>query len=289
MSGVRIPSVTRGVRRYSDEHKQAPLAQLAEHRTLNPQVLGSSPRGRTISQAADHGQHPRRRPLLSPAAVPGCQSGCLTSPGARDLGSTRSPRCCPLRFLDHLIHHPGTLPSPQRDRRTGILGPLRTTRRHRSPRNPTADPPTRAGRRQPRRAPRQRRDDELSHTVRRLLFSYPNQGHPRTPNATSGRESFVPPEPHNGGVQHESPSAAHPRALDATTESSISAARSTINWSPPSVAGALGRPAYRSADNVPQRRAPRATEARIIEWLDGVAQRKVGSGHSLPLIADPGR
>ena len=25
----------------------APLAQLAEHRTLNPQVLGSSPRGRT--------------------------------------------------------------------------------------------------------------------------------------------------------------------------------------------------------------------------------------------------
>ncbi len=27
--------------------EQAPLAQLAEHRTLNPQVLGSSPRGRT--------------------------------------------------------------------------------------------------------------------------------------------------------------------------------------------------------------------------------------------------
>ncbi len=25
----------------------APLAQLVEHRTLNPQVLGSSPRGRT--------------------------------------------------------------------------------------------------------------------------------------------------------------------------------------------------------------------------------------------------
>ena len=28
----------------------APLAQLAEHRTLNPQVLGSSPRGRTPIQ-----------------------------------------------------------------------------------------------------------------------------------------------------------------------------------------------------------------------------------------------
>ena len=27
--------------------RHAPLAQLAEHRTLNPQVLGSSPRGRT--------------------------------------------------------------------------------------------------------------------------------------------------------------------------------------------------------------------------------------------------
>ncbi len=28
----------------------APLAQLVEHRTLNPQVLGSSPRGRTPIQ-----------------------------------------------------------------------------------------------------------------------------------------------------------------------------------------------------------------------------------------------
>ncbi len=28
----------------------APLAQLAEHRTFNPQVLGSSPRGRTVGE-----------------------------------------------------------------------------------------------------------------------------------------------------------------------------------------------------------------------------------------------
>ena len=40
----------------------APLAQLAEHRTLNPQVLGSSPRGRTpiaqlkISQVCETNQ-----------------------------------------------------------------------------------------------------------------------------------------------------------------------------------------------------------------------------------------
>ena len=33
----------------------APLAQLAEHRTLNPQVLGSSPRGRTTFS------YPKRR------------------------------------------------------------------------------------------------------------------------------------------------------------------------------------------------------------------------------------
>ena len=32
----------------------APLAQLAEHRTLNPQVLGSSPRGRTTDKKPRH-------------------------------------------------------------------------------------------------------------------------------------------------------------------------------------------------------------------------------------------
>ena len=56
MSGVQIPSVTRfdtnlPIASGGRFGGQAPLAQLAEHRTLNPQVPGSSPGGRTTNIA----------------------------------------------------------------------------------------------------------------------------------------------------------------------------------------------------------------------------------------------
>ena len=65
------PSVTPGVGCYPGRPR-APLAQLAEQRTLNPQVLGSSPRGGTHEgpgQSADQGLLGYRRGV--PNAIPG--------------------------------------------------------------------------------------------------------------------------------------------------------------------------------------------------------------------------
>ena len=69
--GFEAPSVTpvRSNRRADEPARltgrNAPLAELAEQRTLNPQVLGSSPRGRTKSQAS--GQIARHSlPIMSP-------------------------------------------------------------------------------------------------------------------------------------------------------------------------------------------------------------------------------
>src|SRR5256884_8579571 len=64
----------------------APLAQLAEQRTLNPRVRGSSPWRRTRDQGSDLAILPRSEPFSRPLWTLGCSVGALepldeTSPG----------------------------------------------------------------------------------------------------------------------------------------------------------------------------------------------------------------
>src|SRR5262245_8477311 len=71
---------------------RAPLAQLAEQRTLNPRVRGSSPWRRTLDQGSELGERSGSELLSCPLWSLVC-SWCAPEPAARS-GTVRA--CCPL-------------------------------------------------------------------------------------------------------------------------------------------------------------------------------------------------
>ena len=105
--------VERGRRRttLAGSQRRAPLAQLAEQRTLNPQVLGSSPRGRTAPKPARNGGFRRSRgqvvhsPIARPSRGVGGRALVGLVPGRRGRSERECGKSAPtpdeIRFRAH--------------------------------------------------------------------------------------------------------------------------------------------------------------------------------------------
>src|SRR2546430_1023779 len=93
-AGVRVPEnpIGDGPGRHAmvSDVANAPLAQLAEQRTLNPRVRGSSPSRRTRDQGSDLVTSPRSEPFSCPLWMVVC-SWCALEP-LDETGSGRTGR-----------------------------------------------------------------------------------------------------------------------------------------------------------------------------------------------------